>query len=275
MRFMKTTKACLSLFRIRFAESTQYRLATLSQASVSIFLAWIELIVYTAFFLHSSIDQGTNSMSLAQTVSYIWLGQFLFPLQPLSIDGEILSSITSGNVGIELCRPIDLYTHWFSKTAAQRLSGFWMRGIIIVLVGFVMPLSFRLSLPVSLAGFGLFLLSALSAFLLCNAFGMLTTAVRLGITWGEGPTYIMMLIPAVLSGGYLPLQLWPEFMQKFLFLQPFSGYLDIPTRLYIGTLAPHKAGWAILLQLAWAGIFVAAGKMLMHRKMKSLIIQGG
>jgi ABC-2 type transport system permease protein len=121
----------------------------------------------------------------------------------------------------------------------------------------------------------LFFLSATGAFLLCTAYGMLVTAVRLNITWGEGPTYMMLLISGVLSGAYLPLQLWPDVLQKLLLYQPFAGYLDIPVRLYVGTMTPGQGILAILLQLAWIIIFVTAGRVLMRRKLTTLIVQGG
>ena len=216
-----------------------------------------------------------NGMTLAQAISYVWIAQAFVPLQPMSVDGEILSQITSGNVGIALCRPLPLYDHWFAHTAAARLGGFWMRAILTVLAGILLPASIGLMPPASAAGFVLFLLSATGAFLLCIAYGMLVTAVRLNITWGEGPTYMMLLISGVLSGAYLPLQLWPDVLQKLLLYQPFAGYLDIPVRLYVGTMTPGQGAMAMLLQLAWIVIFVTAGRVLMKRKLTTLIVQGG
>ena len=100
-------------------------------------------------------------------------------------------------------------------------------------------------------------------------------AIRLNITWDEGPTYIMMLIGGILSGSYLPLQLWPEFMQDFLIIQPFAGYLDIPLRLYVGTLMPKDAFWAIGLQIFWIIAFIIAGRFIMSVRLKKIIVQGG
>jgi len=86
---------------------------------------------------------------------------------------------------------------------------------------------------------------------------------------------MIMLIGMVLSGSYLPLQLWPKFMQSFLILQPFAGYLDIPIRLYIGTLSAQGAILAVGLQLVWSMVFIIAGKLLMAKRLKSIIVQGG
>ena len=272
----KHIKACLSIFRIQLAQSLQYRLAGLAGASIGIFWALIEIVVFMVFYKYAQNSAyNMNGLTLSQVISYVWVAQMMVPLQPMSIDGELLSQITNGNVGTALCRPLSLYDHWFAHTAAGRLGVFWIRAAVILLVSVLLPPSIRLAMPASMEGFVLFILSATGAFLLCTAYGMLVTAVRLNITWGEGPTYIMLLLSGVLSGGYLPLQLWPDALQKILLYQPFAGYLDIPVRLYIGSMEAGQGMMAILIQLGWVMVFVVIGKVLMERKLKTLIIQGG
>ncbi len=276
-RYLSTAKACWSIFRIKTAEGFQYRIAGLAGATTGIFWALIEITVYTVFYTYANNKHAgfMAGLSLKQVVSYVWLGQLLYLMQPLSIDREILEKITSGDVGIELCRPLDLYFHWFARVAASRLTLLYWRGSITVLFGLIMPVAYRLSPPASFGGLVCMLLSVVSAFLVCTSFGMLVSTMRLNISWGDGPTYMLMLIGGVLSGNYLPLQLWPEFMQDFLLIQPFAGYLDIPLRLYIGTLLPRDAVWAIGLQLGWSVVFIILGKLLMARRLKNIIIQGG
>ena len=275
--YLSTAKACLAIFRIKTAEGLQYRMAGLAGASTSIFWVLIEITVYSIFYKYGdNKDAGIMArLSLQQIISYAWLTQLFFLMQPMSIDREILNKITSGDVGIEMCRPIDLYAHWFAKVAATRLTPLFWRGSVTLLFGLLMPITYRLSPPASLLGLVCMLISFGCALLLCTSFAMLVCAVRLSIVWGDGPTYIMMLIGGVLSGGYLPLQLWPKFMQGFLIAQPFAGYLDIPLRLYIGTLTPAEGIGAIGLQLIWILIFVGAGKGMLTKKLKSIIVQGG
>lgn len=270
-------RACCSLFRIKTAEGFQYRLAGLAGASTGIFLVLIEIAVYSVFYQFAQRQgAGTSAgLTLKQVITYSWLAQVLFLMQPMSIDGEILKKITSGDVGIEMCRPLDLYLHWFSKTAAGRLTPLFWRGSVTLLAGMLMPQACRMLPPASACGLILMLVSTFSAFVLCSSYAMLICAVRLNLTWGDGPTYIMMLVASVLSGVYLPLQLWPEPIQKLLFYQPFSGYLDIPIRLYLGTMAPGDAGPAIFLQFLWSVIFLITGKALMSRRLQTVIIQGG
>lgn len=272
-----TIKAYLSIFRIKTAEGFQYRIAAFAGATISIFWVYIEIIVCSVFYQYSDHPSAGIIAGLTQEnlVTYIWLAQIMFLMQPMNIDGDILEKIQSGDVSLELCRPLDLYHHWFAKVAAGRLVPLFWRGSIILIVSLLMPAPYRLMPPDSLTAMLCTLLSALSAFLLCSAYGTLVCVIRLSISWGDGPTYLIMLIGSVLSGSYLPLQLWPDFLQPFLLLQPFAGYLDIPLRFYLGTLSPSGILWAVGLQLAWSFIFIVLGKLLMTNKLNRLIIQGG
>jgi ABC-2 type transport system permease protein len=104
---------------------------------------------------------------------------------------------------------------------------------------------------------------------------MFVTAIRLNITWGNGPTFMLIFISGVLSGTYLPLRLWPDFMQTFLRLQPFAGFTDIPVQLYIGSMKPIEALPGICIQLVWLIGFIIAGRAIMNLRLKSIIVQGG
>jgi ABC-2 type transport system permease protein len=270
-------RAYYFLFRVKTAEGIQYRLAGFASASVGIFWALIEIVVYTVFYNYAANKEAgiPAGMTLQQAISYVWLAQAIWAMQPMSVDAEILKMINSGDVGIELCRPMDLYSHWFARTAATRLIPLFWRGSITILCGLLMPQAFGLALPTTFIGFCWSLVSLGCAFLLCTSFGALVATVRLSVKWGDGPMYMMMLIGGVLSGSYLPLQLWPESLQTFLLMQPFAGYLDIPIRLYIGSMQPGDAGGLVLMQLVWVALFVAAGKALMAKRLRTIIVQGG
>ena len=271
---MRTAKACAALFKMRVAEQLQYRMAAFANSSIGIFWGVLQIVMITVFYTFGS--ENNAAITLSQAITYMWLVQILLGIiNNLNIDGDIRGQITSGNLAVELCRPLDLYAHWFAKTAANRLGSSFWRGVIILIVALIAPAAYRLSVPYSAVGFGLFLISVFSAFILCTAVAMFLTAVRVGLTWGEGPTYALAMVGGFLSGAFLPLPLWPDFLQGALLFQPFAGLMDIPFRLYIGVMPPSDAVWAIGLQLFWAAAFIALGKLLMRHRLKRLIVQGG
>jgi ABC-2 type transport system permease protein len=255
------------------AQSLQYRIAGLTNSVTGIFWGFVLIAIYRVFFIYG--ENYDAAMTLAQTVSYVWLAQAFIALQPMNINNDIAVKIVNGDVGVELCRPMDLYLHWFAKTAAPRVSLFILRGTPVILAGALLPAGYGLSPPQSPLGFGLMLLSTLCAFALSMSFIMLMTAIRMDVRMGDGPMWMMTISSGVLSGAYIPLQLWPDAMQTFLLLQPFAGYLDIPLRLYVGTMPPSQAAFAVAVQLAWFVAFVTLGRTLTAYRLKRVVVQGG
>ncbi len=271
----RTLRACRSLFQVRFSEGLQYRFSALSGATIGIFWGLIECVILTVFYQYSQNPQNSNGLSLSAAISYVWLAQVMIHLAAGSIDADVMEKIRSGDVGLELCRPLDLYFHWFSKNVAIKASHLALRGSMTLLGALLMPTAIRLGPPASLWGFLFFLLSLLCAFLLSTAFIMMVTAIRLNITWGDGPMHFILLAGNILSGSFLPLRLWPDFMQGFLRFQPFAGYLDIPLQLYVGSLQPSEALFHIRIQLVWCFLFILLGRSIMSQRLKSVIVQGG
>jgi len=276
MRGLKRSlKACLSLFRIRVAESFQYRMAALSGVVTSLVWVIVEAAAFTVFFKYADNASIAGGLTLDQTISHVWVRELLLFMQPYNIDDDLLTKITNGDVGVEMCRPLDLYWHWFSRSSAGKIVSFVMRCLICFLIGFIIPGGYGARLPVSAEAFLLFILSVICAFILCAAYGMLVTAVRMNVVWGNGPMYFMLLTGQVLSGSYLPLQLWPDFLQPFLLMQPFAGLCDIPARLYIGSMALSEACFGMGVQLFWSVVFIVIGKLIMSHRLRSIIAQGG
>ena len=276
----RTLKAGFSLFRVRVAEGLQYRFAAFSGATVSSFWALIEVVIITVFFTYgTNTGESFNGMSLRQGIAYIWMTQSLFGLLMWGFDEDIMNKITSGDVGIELCRPLDLYWHWFARSAAGAVSSSVLRGGFVFICGVTISLlgftNIGAAPPVSLINFILFAVSLFSAVLFATAFRMFLTAIRLSIVWGEGPINIIMVFGGILSGAYLPLQLWPDFMQTFLRFQPFAAGLDTPVRFYAGTIGITDGLVSMGVQVFWIFIFVMWGKVILRNQVKNIIVQGG
>jgi len=275
------TKAGFSLFQIRLAEALQYRMAALSGATVSTFWALIEVAVLTVFFTYGNVGAGgsINGMALPQAVSYIWVAQWVHAMSYASIDGNLLGKINSGDIGIDLCRPLDLYWHWFAHTAAGRISGLMMRGTLVLLCGIAISLiGFRnigMGLPASPLHLLLFFVSLLGAFLFSTSFVMFVTAIRMNVRWGDGPMHLIAVTGGIFSGGYLPLQIWPDSMQTFLRLQPFASSMDTPARLYVGSASMQESLLSMLFQVFWIAAFIALGRVIMNRRIKTVVVQGG
>lgn len=251
----------------------QFRAATWAQLFTTVLAAFIHVTILLAFYRHG---HAGAKMTAPQAVSYVWLVHVLLHLLPgMGVDQEIKEKIRSGDVAVELCRPLDLYAHWFARSLASRIAPFLLAFLPVTLVACLAPEPYRLQPPSSPLGLVAAFLALTLGLLITAATMCITYAVLMKVSWGDGPIYIMAACTDLLTGANLPLELWPGWLQRLLYWQPFAGILDLPLRLYVGTLPP-SAFWQVApIQCGWALVLILLGAAMLQRNLVKLVLQGG
>jgi len=150
-------KKYISFFRLRCVTGLQYRAAAL--AGISTQFAWGFLIIFAYHAFYRS-DPTAFPMTLQATVNYTWIQQaFLAMFASWVLDGDILEEITSGSISYSLCRPVDLYAMWYTKSLSGRISKVALRAVPILVVAVLLPAGYNLTAPTDLPTFFLFLLT--------------------------------------------------------------------------------------------------------------------
>jgi ABC-2 type transport system permease protein len=265
-------KAYLALFRLRLAVQVQYRAAAFASFVTNFFFGFVRVMVFQAFFASSSQVQP---LTLEQTVTYTWLTQVTFRMQPWNADTEMLTLIRTGNLAYELCRPLSLYFSWYFRLIALRLVPTILTGVPIFIVVILLPGHFRAALPASISAGIAWLAAMLMALLLGCALSNLVTISALWTLAGDGMSRIFPAIVMILSGTIIPLAFFPDWAQTALRILPFSGLADIPFRLYLGAVPPDRILPLLGLQLLWTGFFILVGVKLLETGIKRVVLQGG
>jgi len=263
---------------MQFISRLQYRAALWGGLTINLFYGFVHVVIISTFYSYGAFT-GTSQeagMTMQQAVSYAWLVQLLIHMLPsMSADNEVREKIKNGDVGIELCRPLDLYAHWYTRAMATRIAALTQRVVFMVALAMVLPEPYRLQPPASLQGLIAALVAlAMGIALSCAVVGVVYVML-MRITWGDGPVLMVFTAIDILSGAYLPLQLWPTWAQRLLLLQPFAGLIDIPLRLYVGTMEPTGLWQALAVQVAWFVVLVLLGRASLRRNLAQLVIQGG
>lgn len=269
--------AYLSVVIIRYQMLLQYRVAALAGFVTQFFWGAIKIMVLAAFFAASTQEQP---MTLSHVVAYVWLGQALLGLIPWNVDPEIQEKFTSGGVAYELLRPLNLYWFWYARTIAFRTATTTLRAIPMLIVAWwVLPLvgleEWRLVFPPSALHTLAFLCSIAATVLLATAFTML---LHISLYWtisGRGIVVAAGGVVPVFCGLTIPLPLFPEWAQGFLYWQPFRGLADTPFRIYSGNIDIVQAPFEIALQLGWTAVIICIGHLMLRRAQHSLVVQGG
>ena len=266
-------KKYLSFFRIRFTAGLQYRAA--AWAGIATQFAWggMTILMFWAFY-----QNGGNSfpMTFPELSSYIWMQQaFLAMFMAWFFDNEIFESITSGNIAYELCRPCDIYTMWFTKKMAIRLSRMMLRCLPILLISAFLPAPFHITLPPDWLSGVLFLISVILGFLVLISFSML---IYISAFYTISPMGIRILATSVtefFAGAIIPIPFFPEAVQPILYALPFASMQNTPFLIYTGHIDGIDALKSIALQIVWFAALLIVGHILMKRALRKVVVQGG
>lgn len=260
-------RAYLSIFRVHFISTIQYRLAAF--AGILTQFAWGSMLVlmFSAFYKSNPV---AFPMGLDSVTDYIWLQQALLNLFALWIfDNQIFQSVTDGQVAYELIRPLDLYNNWFAKNLAMRLARTILRCFPTLFIALLLPAPYGLSIS---SHFPLFFVTLILSMFLVITFVMLIYIANFYLLSPTGIRMLVMTIGEFLTGAIIPLPFLPKSLQKGIELTPFGAMQNIPLRVYSGDLS----SWTVVLpQLFWLIALISLGQWMMNHALKRVVIQGG
>ena len=266
-------KKYMAVFRIRFTNSLQYRAAALAGMATQFVWGFMYLFAFSAFY---KTNPAAFPMGFSQTVSYIWLQQaFLALFLTWFFESEIFDAISGGGIAYELARPVDLYNRWFCQSAANRLAKAVLRCLPILIVAFIVPEPYRLSLPPSAVQFLLFLLSMVLSLGVVVAFSMLIYITTFYTLSPMGVKLMAAVLGDFMSGAIIPLPFFPAPFRAVAELLPFAAMQNMPLRIYSANIAGAEAAQGIALQLFWLAALVLLGRLMMRNALKKTVAQGG
>ena len=271
-------KPYLGIFRIRFTAGMQYRAAAWAGVATQFFWGAIQLLIFHAFYESSGMNNlGTEApMTLNQLTDFIWMRQAFLALIMLWImDNELLELIASGNVAYELARPLSLYSYWFARILAFRISRTILRCFPIFFIAFFLPGSWAFHLPHNGAALALFLPSLALAALLSTALSMIICLLTFITLSPLGARLLIGAAAEFLMGAIIPIPFMPPLLQKITSALPFRYTADFPFRVYSGNISGAEALTGLAIQAFWFLCLIAIGLLGFRAALKRLVIQGG
>lgn len=267
-----------ALFAARFRMLLQYRAAALGGLVAQVAFGLILIMIYEAFYRSSHAAE--RPMAFGPIASYVWLGQAVIMMLPWNVDLEMREMMRSGAVSHELCRPVDLYTWWFARAVAQRTAPVLLRAAPMVVIAAIgLPLvgldEWRLAPPASAAAALGFAGAMLCALALACAMSVLLYISWLWTVVAEGVVMMFSTVVSMCCGLLVPLPLFPGWARTVLAWLPFAGLLDQPALIYSGQIAGGAIALVIARQAGWTLALVAAGRGLLGRGLRRVVVAGG
>lgn len=269
-------RAYVSAGKLKFLNGLQYRSAAVAGIATQFFWGFIYIMIFVAFYSQPAVLHHPPAFTLTDLVAYIWLQQaFLAFIVLWFRDQEIFQLITSGNIAYELCRPCGLYELWYAKLLASRLATAILRCLPILFIAFFLPEPYRMHPPASAESLGLFVASLALGLLVLVAVSMF---IYISVFWTMSPVGSTLMIGVAgefLAGLIIPVPLMPDWLQRIAYALPFRWTADFPFRVYSGQIPIQEATVGIVIQLVWLAVLVVAGKLLIRRALRQVVVQGG
>ena len=174
-----------------------------------------------------------------------------------------------------MCRPIHIYSMWFARSVANRVSKALLRCAPILVVALFLPKPYQLMLPQDPMTLFLFLLTMILGTLVTVAIGVIIYTSCCFTISAQGIRIFYASACELLSGQIVPLPFMPEVVQRVLKVLPFAAMQNVPFRIYSGDLSGRAMAEAIFLQIFWLIVLVGVGWRFAKLAEKKLVVQGG
>ena len=233
------------------------------------------LYMAVAYFLWHSIYQNTTTihgLSFNETFIYVALGSTVFVLLKTYADWQIAHEIEDGTISIYLTKPVDYQLYAMCLSLGSTLTNL---AAITVPALLLLVLVFKVTIPLG-PGLLLFPVSLFLAFMISYFFDYATglSAFYTESIWGISTTKEILI--SVLAGALVPLQFFPDAIQKVLLLLPFQAIYYTPLMM----ITRPQQDWGTLLsmlgvQAFWTIVLLMGTRLFYNQAIKVLRVAGG
>jgi ABC-2 type transport system permease protein len=256
--------------RTGFRRESRYLMAAFAGLFTNVVFGFIKAAVLVA-----AAESGGGTVAgytIGSIGAYVWLSQGMLGAVTLSGQAEIGDRIRTGDVAIDLTRPVDVQLSHLATDLGRAVFTLLPRGVPSVIIG---ALTIGLAMPSSVIpyvlgamslGLGI-ALSFLSRFAL-NVIGFWVVETR-------GLTTVYIVVSTFLSGLFVPVPLFPSWLETIAYATPFPSIMQTPIDVLSGRVTGADSVVVVLTQLAWVVAVAGVGRLLMARGLRKLEVQGG
>lgn len=259
----------LAVTRGGFMLGIVYRFTFIFTLLGNIVYLGIAYYLWSSIFTHADVIRG---MTFNETFLYVGLGSSVFVLLKTYTDWLIHGDIREGTIANYLIKPVEVGTYYMFSS----LGLFLFNAVVITIPTFLL-LAFVFKVQFTIGpGLIIFPVSILLAYLITfyldffvGLFGFYTESV-----WGLSTT--KEIIITVFSGALIPLQFFPDAIQKVLFWLPFQAMFHTP----ITMITRPNQGWDVFIpmlgvQVFWVIAIYIGARLFYNQAVKVLRISGG
>jgi ABC-2 type transport system permease protein len=204
-------------------------------------------------------------------VTFTFVAQGLLMVLGMFNDTEIADRISSGDVIVDLQRPYDHQAWWAGVSYGKAAYYLVFRGVPPFLAG---ALVFHLQVP-SIGDGAAFVASVALAVGVAFGWRYLLQLTAFWLLDVRGANQLGWLAAQFLSGAFLPIVFFPDWLEVLARALPFASMMQLPVEVWLGRHRGVELLGVFALQAGWALALVVAGRCVMSRAVRRVVVQGG
>lgn len=227
------------------------------------------------FFLWKAVyisGPTIGGMAWTDMQGYLLISLFTSALISGSSEFRVTRAIWSGNIAVELVRPVDYQRANFAITIGNGLA----EGVLVAVLGLIFAALIGFSTPpdypITWFYFVVAMLFSFTIkFLVVYIFGLFI----FWTTSGMGLAWIRKGLTDFFSGAVIPLSFFPGWLQGIADFLPFRGIVFVPGTIFIEKMTETQIFMSFALDVVWIVALWYLAKVIWHFAMRKITIQGG
>ena len=265
---MSTLRVYFEVARLTTSSLTTYRGANAAGLFTNTVFGFLSAYILLAVFDQRPDVGGFDSID---AVTFVFVGQGLLMVVGVMGNFDMAERVRTGDVVTDLHRPVD-FQGWWTAVSYGRAAFFAVFRAVppFLLAGLVFdlrlppatawaPFAVSVALAVAVA-FAWFFLINLSSFWLLDVQGMASFGTVTAL---------------FLSGLVVPLVFFPGWTATVVRALPFASMIQFPIEVFLDKHSGGDLLRVLAIQLAWMGILLAAGRSVLARAKRRVVVQGG
>lgn len=256
----------MDFFKIAFKNSFVYRSSIIFSVLGSIFNILLILALWVFVYQY---DNGKISYMITYTILSNCIGLFYSN----KIGYAIARQVISGDFALALIKPVNFLAMHYYQMLGNICSSFLMRGLSIIAI--FMPLLIANAAFNSPA----YILFALIAVVLGHILYTILYALIgfMAFTFLEIWPFARLMDDTIrfLSGAFIPLALFPEWLGGIAEILPFRFMYSFPLQLLIGEITPQSIAFAFFIFIGWITILGTLLISIYNKAIARCTVQGG
>ena len=262
-------KGYLAVMRGSIMVGVVYRFGFIFSIIGNVIYLGVAYYLWKSIYRHADVIRG---LTFNETFLYVGLGSAIFILLKTYVDWIMNYEIREGAIASYLIKPMDygLYT-FFASFGSVLLNLAAITIPTLFMLHFVFKVKFTLG-----PGLIIFPLSLLMAFMISFYIDYFVGLLCFYSESVWGLSTVKEIIVTVFSGALIPLQFFPDALEKILLWLPFQAIYHTPLMM----VTKPDQGWDIflpmlLVQLFWVAMLFISTRLFYNQAIKVLRISGG